>query len=149
MTPTELADEIEREGIERVVYNKDITTMRQINEILIAALRALAVPTCPECKGSGDVKRMTQQHGPDDYEVEVECPTCHGTGTQPPAVPEGVVRVPVEPTPAMIEAICSVHGNATCPPSHAEDERHKEQRRRYGELTYRAMLAAAPDAKAT
>src|SRR5258708_5842037 len=36
--------------------------------------------TCPHCKGSGDVKGMTQGHGPDDYEIDLTCPACKGTG---------------------------------------------------------------------
>lgn len=41
--------------------------------------------TCPKCKGSGEVQRMTQHLGPDDYEVTVECFECKGTGAVPSA----------------------------------------------------------------
>ncbi len=39
--------------------------------------------TCERCHGSGDIKAMTQEHGPDDYEFEVTCPDCGGTGVKP------------------------------------------------------------------
>ena len=42
-------------------------------------------PTCPNCKGSGDVKGMTYEHGPDDYEFDVTCPKCKGTGSLAPS----------------------------------------------------------------
>ena len=35
---------------------------------------------CPRCAGSGEVKAMTQEFGPDDYEYDVECPRCMGIG---------------------------------------------------------------------
>jgi DnaJ-class molecular chaperone len=35
---------------------------------------------CPRCGGSGEVKAMTQEHGPDDYEYDAECPRCYGLG---------------------------------------------------------------------
>jgi hypothetical protein len=35
---------------------------------------------CERCQGSGDVHAMTQGHGPDDYELAVQCPECDGTG---------------------------------------------------------------------
>ena len=41
-------------------------------------------PLCPRCGGSGEIRVMTQEHGPNDYEIDVECPCCHGVGTLPP-----------------------------------------------------------------
>jgi DnaJ-class molecular chaperone len=35
---------------------------------------------CPRCAGSGEIKAMTQGSGPDDYEIDVECPRCKGIG---------------------------------------------------------------------
>jgi len=35
---------------------------------------------CPRCRGSGEVKAMTQGNGPDDYEIDVDCPQCLGIG---------------------------------------------------------------------
>jgi len=48
---------------------------------------------CPRCKGSGEITAMTQEHGPDDYEIDVECPRCKGVGliTRLPST------VPVQP----------------------------------------------------
>lgn len=46
---------------------------------------------CPRCAGSGAVKAMTQEFGPDDYEYDAECPRCWGLGLisrQPSTVSE-------------------------------------------------------------
>lgn len=63
--------------------------LAEIERLRDLALRALeqtnAETECPECHGYGDVKRTTQQHGPDDYEVDVECQACRGTGATPAA----------------------------------------------------------------
>lgn len=36
---------------------------------------------CPTCAGSGSVRAMTTDRGPDDYEFDAECPACRGTGS--------------------------------------------------------------------
>lgn len=35
---------------------------------------------CGRCHGAGEIKVMTQEFGPFDYEVDVECPNCKGIG---------------------------------------------------------------------
>ena len=37
---------------------------------------------CQECKGAGTVKALTHGRGPDDYEIDVECPACSGSGEE-------------------------------------------------------------------
>lgn len=38
---------------------------------------------CPACKGAGSGRALTNHLGPDDYEIEVTCPVCNGTGAAP------------------------------------------------------------------
>jgi hypothetical protein len=38
---------------------------------------------CERCKGSGETTAMTHGLGPDDYEVDISCPACNGTGVAP------------------------------------------------------------------
>lgn len=51
---------------------------------------------CLTCQGSGSGKALTNHLGPDDYEVEVDCPDCKGTGagtiSQSECVPAESVR---------------------------------------------------------
>lgn len=60
MHKTQLADEIEKEGIERVVYGKDLTTVRWINETLLEALRS----TPPEALRSEPVDPESEAANP-------------------------------------------------------------------------------------
>ena len=43
-----------------------------------------AMPLCDRCHGAGTVTAMTYGHGPDDYEYDVDCPDCGGTGEPAP-----------------------------------------------------------------
>jgi len=38
-------------------------------------------PDCRNCGGSGTVRAMTTDRGPDDYEYDAECVACRGTGS--------------------------------------------------------------------
>ena len=62
------------------------------------AAPAQAVP-CPNCRGEGTVRAMTQEHGPDDYEFDMVCPMCSGGQEAPAAQPS-----------AQGEAVATVHG---------------------------------------
>lgn len=42
-------------------------------------------PDCQMCKGSGEIRGMTNHLGPDDYEFDDMCPACWGTGSADPA----------------------------------------------------------------
>lgn len=57
--------------------------------------------------------------------------------------PEGYVLVPVEPTEAMIEAICTEHGSGGWPQGYGRYAQHL--RREHAGEGYRAMLAARPE----
>lgn len=57
--------------------------------------------------------------------------------------PEGYVLVPVEPTEAMIEAICNEHGSGGWPQGYSRYAQHL--RREHAGEGYRAMLAARPE----
>lgn len=35
---------------------------------------------CPGCNGSGTVTERTYDLGPDDFEIDISCPSCGGTG---------------------------------------------------------------------
>lgn len=58
-------------------------------------------------------------------------------------LPEGYVLVPVEPTEAMIEAICTEHGSGGWPQGYSRYAQHL--RREHAGEGYRAMLAARPE----
>lgn len=57
--------------------------------------------------------------------------------------PEGYVLVPVEPTEAMIEAICTEHASGGWPQGYSRYAQHL--RREHAGEGYRAMLAARPE----
>lgn len=57
--------------------------------------------------------------------------------------PDGYVLVPVEPTEAMIEAICTEHGSGGWPQGYSRYAQHL--RREHAGEGYRAMLAARPE----
>lgn len=59
--------------------------------------------------------------------------------------PEGYVLVPVEPTEAMIEAICTEHGSGGWPQGYGRHAQHI--RREHAGEGYRAALAARPEVK--
>lgn len=57
--------------------------------------------------------------------------------------PDGYVLVPVEPTEAMIEAICTEHGSGGWPQGYGRYAQHI--RREHAGEGYRAALAARPE----
>jgi hypothetical protein len=57
--------------------------------------------------------------------------------------PEGYVLVPVEPTEAMIEAICTEHGSGGWPQGYGRYAQHI--RREHAGEGYRAALSARPE----
>ena len=69
---------------------------RDVNAAIVEDIRAYlraapspaepAAPVCSECNGTGYVMRMTYGRGPDDYEQEIECPKCKGSGEPPAAL---------------------------------------------------------------
>jgi hypothetical protein len=81
MTNDQLADEIEREGVERVIYGMGHAKLIELNQKLVTALR---VP-CPHIR--------TSDEGTSYCEL-AESATC----------PPGMVCVPREPTDAMMKA---------------------------------------------
>jgi hypothetical protein len=79
-----LADEIERYLAPDATYHHWDPSMEDMEQI-VAALRRWAERICPRCKGSGEAKGMTYGHGPDDYEIDIPCPDCNGTGERQPS----------------------------------------------------------------
>lgn len=71
--------------------------------------------------------------------------TADGHGRADLTPPEGFVLVPVEPTEAMIEAICTEHGSGGWPQGYSRYAQHL--RREHAGEGYRAMLAARPEVK--
>jgi hypothetical protein len=90
-------------------------------------LRAVHEPKaeCSRCRGSGEVKAMTQEHGPDDYEFDAECPDCKGVGvvdraTVPPSALQQELAVTnklLDERNRLLDAIpeCPQHGRQCVP----------------------------------
>lgn len=75
----------------RSMHGKQLELMAAMIAEAVNAYSAGEPPgECSRCQGSGEVRAMTQEHGPDDYEFDAECPECKGVGVvsrtaQPPA----------------------------------------------------------------
>jgi hypothetical protein len=109
MTDLKLAEEIERKisGIGPGFYKEFAFKPHQWRQIIAALRRGHESEVCPRCKGSGEAKGMTYGHGPDDYEIDVPCPDCNGTGERPPS--GEMVMVPkVAPKP-LLAALAKCH----------------------------------------
>jgi hypothetical protein len=103
------------------IHGVDISD--QIDELLRTADEPKA--ECSRCRGSGEVKAMTQEHGPDDYEFDAECPDCKGVGvvdraTVPPSALQQELAVTnklLDERNRLLDAIpeCPQHGRQCVP----------------------------------
>lgn len=93
-----------------------------------------------EARGfKGHAKRLREGLGPDSNPDRMALNAAIAALTPP----EGYVLVPVEPTEAMIEAICTEHASGGWPQGYSRYAQHL--RREHAGEGYRAMLAARPE----